>query len=65
MNQFVSAQEARFIAFKQEQINSGNLGSISLMHQAQNAAERSVDDYVKIMDGGTATKVGTVDLGVS
>ena len=64
IEQFVSAQEARFIAFKQEQINSGNWVD-KPNASSQNAAERSVDDYVKIMDGGTATKVGTVDLGVS
>lgn len=64
IDEFVTAQEARFAEFKQEQINAGRWTDKPAPGNPSNT-EKSVDDYVKIMEGQQATKVGVVDLGVS
>jgi len=65
IDEFVAAQEARFTAFKQEQINSGNWVD-KPTSGISGGGEKSVEDYVKIMEGGAGNnKSGTIDLGVS
>lgn len=63
IEEFITAQEARFTAFKQEQINTGNWVDKPAAGNP-NGTEKSVDDYVKIMEGGKAAKVGVTDLGL-
>lgn len=64
VDEFVAAQESRFAQFKQEEINAGRWTDKPAPGNPA-STEKSVDDYVKIMEGPQAARVGVVDLGVT
>jgi len=63
IDEFITANETRYTAFKQEQINSGNWVD-KPASGGSGGAEKTVEEYAKIMDGSTDKKVGVADLGL-